>query len=86
MVVLFVLECSRRVLRLSSGIDVVGPVMWDLALSLVLAWVISFLCMIKGIKTTGKVSRSRLLVAGAEKCAADEFRPESACKLLLPTK
>jgi len=47
--------CSHRVLRLSSGIDVIGPVMWDLALCLLLAWVIAFLCMVKGIKTTGKV-------------------------------
>jgi solute carrier family 6 amino acid transporter-like protein 5/7/9/14 len=45
------------VLRLTTGIDVVGPVMWDLALSLLLAWVVSFLCMIKGIKSTGKVTR-----------------------------
>jgi Sodium:neurotransmitter symporter family len=53
----FCFECisSRRMLRLSTGIDVIGPVMWDLALSLLLAWIISFLCMIKGIKTTGKV-------------------------------
>ena len=47
--------CSHRVLRLSSGIDVIGPVMWDLALCLLLAWVIAFLCMVRGIKTTGKV-------------------------------
>jgi len=44
------------VLRLSAGIDVVGPVMWDLAMCLLLAWVVAFLWMVKGIKTTGKVT------------------------------
>ncbi|ESO12934.1 hypothetical protein HELRODRAFT_188048 [Helobdella robusta] len=45
----------NRVLGLSSGIEELGELRWDLVLSLVLAWIISFLCMIKGIKTTGKV-------------------------------
>ena len=52
--------CSRRVLRLSSGIDVMGPVMWDLALSLTLAWFITFFALFKGIKTSGKVNRRPL--------------------------
>ena len=42
-------------MRLSSGIHDMGPVEWDLALSLLGAWVIAFLCMIKGIKSSGKV-------------------------------
>ena len=46
---------SLRVLGLSSGIDDIGSPRWDLVLSLLLAWVISYLCMVKGIKTTGKV-------------------------------
>jgi len=29
--------------------------MWDLALSLTLAWVITFFALFKGIKTSGKV-------------------------------
>ena len=45
----------RRVLRLSSGIDEMGSLMWDLSLSLVLAWTITFLALIKGIKSSGKV-------------------------------
>jgi len=49
---------SRRVLRLSSGIDEMGSLMWDLSLSLVLAWTITFLALIKGIKSSGKVRRT----------------------------
>jgi len=49
---------SRRVLRLSGGIDEIGPVMWDLALSLALAWIITFLALFRGIKTSGKVRTS----------------------------
>jgi len=50
-----VMVYSRRVLRLSSGIDDMGPVMWDLALSLIGAWVLTFLTLFKGIKVSGKV-------------------------------
>jgi len=57
-----IVDCSHRVLRLSSGIDVIGPVMWDLSLCLLLAWIIAFLCMVKGIKTTGKVMYNCLRV------------------------
>ncbi|XP_077982014.1 sodium- and chloride-dependent glycine transporter 2-like [Glandiceps talaboti] len=46
---------TNRVLRLSDGIDSFGGIQWDLALLLLLAWFIIFLCLIKGIKTTGKV-------------------------------
>ena len=51
---------SRRVLRLSSGIDDIGPVMWDLALSLMLAWLFTFFCLFKGIKVSGKVRQTLL--------------------------
>ena len=46
---------SRRVLRLSSGIDSMGPVMWDLALSLMISWMITFLALFRGVKVSGKV-------------------------------
>lgn len=46
-----------RVLGLSSGIEEVGTIKWDMALCLVLAWIVVFLCIMKGIKTSGKVSR-----------------------------
>ncbi|CAG5126719.1 unnamed protein product [Candidula unifasciata] len=46
---------ERFVLQFSSGIDQYGFPKWDLVLCLLLAWVICFLCLIKGIKTTGKV-------------------------------
>nr|AVW80137.1 sodium- and chloride-dependent taurine transporter [Fasciola hepatica] len=46
---------ENRVLGLSKGIEHLGPVRWDLALCLLLAWIIVFLCIFKGIKTSGKV-------------------------------
>uniref|UniRef100_T1IYR7 Transporter n=1 Tax=Strigamia maritima TaxID=126957 RepID=T1IYR7_STRMM len=46
---------ERYVLKLSSGIDDIGTVKWDLALCLLLSWIIVVLCLIKGIKTSGKV-------------------------------
>uniref|UniRef100_A0A7N6AG43 Transporter n=1 Tax=Anabas testudineus TaxID=64144 RepID=A0A7N6AG43_ANATE len=44
----------NRVLRLSDDLSL-GKVHWDLALCLLLAWVICYFCIWKGIKSTGKV-------------------------------
>ncbi|KAK3105170.1 hypothetical protein FSP39_018821 [Pinctada imbricata] len=44
-----------KVLELSDGIDDVGVVRWELLLCLFFAWLAVFLCLIKGIKTSGKV-------------------------------
>ena len=46
---------TNNVLSKSVGMSPVGYPMWHLSLCLLLAWVITFLCLIKGIKTTGKV-------------------------------
>lgn len=44
---------SNRVLRLSDDMSM-SVVHWDLALCLLLAWVICYFCIWKGIKSTGK--------------------------------
>ncbi|XP_039266427.2 sodium-dependent proline transporter-like [Styela clava] len=46
-----------RVLRVdkSTGIDDPGYVLWDLCLCLLLAWIIVFICLAKGVKSSGKV-------------------------------
>lgn len=46
---------NNHVLGISSGVHDIGDVKWKLALCLMAAWVITFLCLIKGIKTSGKV-------------------------------
>ncbi|XP_046391342.1 sodium-dependent proline transporter-like isoform X2 [Ischnura elegans] len=46
---------ERHVLHLSSGIEDLGTVKWDLALCLLFSWVVVVLCLVKGIKTSGKV-------------------------------
>ena len=48
---------SYRVLRLSNGLNEPGPVNWDLALCLLLAWIICYLCVSRGVKTSSKVSK-----------------------------
>jgi len=53
--------CRRYVLHLSSGIEDVGPIKWDLALCLFFSWVVVVLCLIKGIKTSGKVNTVTLI-------------------------
>ncbi|XP_030634287.1 sodium- and chloride-dependent GABA transporter 2-like [Chanos chanos] len=46
---------ERRILGLSGGIEELGNVRWDLALCLLLAWIICYFCVWKGVKSTGKV-------------------------------
>ncbi|XP_064636559.1 sodium- and chloride-dependent taurine transporter-like [Lineus longissimus] len=44
-----------KVLNISSGIEDVGMIKMDLALCLLVAWVVVFFCICKGIRTSGKV-------------------------------
>ncbi|XP_069141841.1 sodium-dependent proline transporter-like [Argopecten irradians] len=46
---------NNRALGLSTGLEDFGQPRWELVLCLLLAWFVCFLCLIKGIKTTGKV-------------------------------
>ncbi|XP_078340686.1 sodium-dependent proline transporter-like [Crassostrea virginica] len=46
---------EKVALKQSSGIEEFGEPKWDLVLCLMFAWIICFLCLIKGIKSTGKV-------------------------------
>lgn len=54
---------SGRALKISSGIDDFGTPKWDMTLCLLLAWILCFLCLLKGIKTTGKVGFQQLLIS-----------------------
>ena len=53
--IIFFLSLRNRVLRISNGLGEPGPVNWDLALCLLLAWIICYLCVCKGVKSSGKV-------------------------------
>uniref|UniRef100_A0A7N6AYW3 Transporter n=1 Tax=Anabas testudineus TaxID=64144 RepID=A0A7N6AYW3_ANATE len=46
---------EHNVLGITNGIEEMGPIKWDLALCLLLVWVICFFCIWKGVKSTGKV-------------------------------
>lgn len=41
---------------MTEGIEHSGYVKWDLALCLLLAWLMVYFCIWKGVKLTGKVS------------------------------
>ncbi|XP_029374420.1 sodium- and chloride-dependent GABA transporter 2-like [Echeneis naucrates] len=47
---------QRRVLKISSGIEEVGSLRWELVLCLILTWIICYFCVWKGIKSTGKAA------------------------------
>ena len=46
---------EESVLHKSTGIDDMGGVEWHLALCLMAAWIVIFFCLIKGIKSSGRV-------------------------------
>lgn len=46
---------ENKVLAISDGIDKMGPAKWDLALCLLLAWIVVYLCICKGIRSSGRV-------------------------------
>ncbi|XP_066999930.1 sodium- and chloride-dependent glycine transporter 1 [Anabrus simplex] len=46
---------TNKVLGLSSGIEVTGEIRFRMALCLLLAWIIVYLCLCKGVQSSGKV-------------------------------
>ncbi|XP_011346453.2 sodium- and chloride-dependent glycine transporter 1 [Ooceraea biroi] len=46
---------NNHVLGISSGIEETGSIRLPIAISLILAWIIVFLCLSKGVQTSGKV-------------------------------
>ena len=46
---------SQEALQRSSGLDETGPVVWHLALCLLLGWILIGAALFKGIKSSGKV-------------------------------
>ncbi|XP_056910748.1 sodium-dependent dopamine transporter isoform X2 [Takifugu flavidus] len=44
-----------RMLQQTSGVDEIGTIRMELCLLLILAWILIYLCIFKGVKSTGKV-------------------------------
>ncbi len=42
-------------LDISSGIDEIGGIQWELVIYLLVGWLLTFFCLFKGVKTAGKV-------------------------------
>jgi len=45
----------RKVLNVSGGLDQIGSINWQLALCLLLSWIVCYFCVWKGVKSTGRV-------------------------------
>lgn len=59
---LFICPLRRRTLKITEGLHNLGTVRWELALCLLLAWIICYFCIWKGVKSTGKVGVTLCLV------------------------
>ncbi|XP_076329808.1 sodium- and chloride-dependent glycine transporter 2-like isoform X2 [Tachypleus tridentatus] len=46
---------EKFVLDITDGIEDIGTIKWDLAVCLLVSWIIVFLCLMKGVKSSGKV-------------------------------
>lgn len=46
-------------LEQTSGVEEAGTIRWQLFLILLLAWILIYLCIFKGVKSTGKVSENK---------------------------
>ena len=58
----FVVVVYRNyVLGLSDGIEETGAPQWRLVLCLLFSWTLVFLCLIKGIKSAGKVCHNMII-------------------------
>lgn len=44
-----------KMLDQTSGVELAGTIRWELFLILLLAWILIYLCIFKGVKSTGKV-------------------------------
>ncbi|XP_028277145.1 sodium- and chloride-dependent GABA transporter 1 isoform X3 [Parambassis ranga] len=44
-----------KMLQQTSGVEETGALRWELFLILILAWIVIYLCIFKGVKSTGKV-------------------------------
>eukprot|EP00794_Sanderia_malayensis_P003630 gene3630-4144_t len=45
---------NHKVLDISSGVEEIGQIRWQLVLTLLVAWIVVYFCMWKGIKSVGK--------------------------------
>uniref|UniRef100_A0A8C0QJP3 Transporter n=1 Tax=Chelonoidis abingdonii TaxID=106734 RepID=A0A8C0QJP3_CHEAB len=59
----------------SSGLHDPGPVRWPLAICLLVAWIVIFLCMLKGIRSSGKVTARKEHVRGEEGAGSQRALP-----------
>ncbi|XP_061183688.1 sodium- and chloride-dependent glycine transporter 1-like [Saccostrea echinata] len=46
---------QNEVLQITKGIEDLGTIRWELLICLALAWIVVFLCLCKGVKSSGRV-------------------------------
>ena len=57
MLIRFFFFVREEVLRITSKIDEPGPLNRPITISVLVAWILVYFCIWKGVRTTGKVSK-----------------------------
>ena len=65
----------RKVLAISDGVHEPGNIKWDLCLCLLLAWLLVYFCIWKGIRGSSKVSARIKKVFDITKCSCKLYTP-----------
>ncbi len=45
----------KEVLRISEGIEFMGSINWNMAFCLIITYIMIFICIVEGVKTSSKV-------------------------------
>lgn len=69
----------RQTLNITSSIDDTGGLNWKMTLSLLVAWILVCLAVIKGIQSSGKVRGVHCFTAGKEPANYTDCRSVEEC-------
>ena len=76
---------SRKVLSRSGSIGELVAVKWDLAITMLAAWLLLFICLIKGIKSSGKVNTTNIYCVYKNNYIANAFSRLTQLQLVCST-
>ncbi len=54
--------CNRyKALSITDGLDQMGSIKWELVLCLLASWILVFFCLVRGVRSVGKVTSHHII-------------------------